>query len=460
MSKSTPPALTSARWGARTKRIAVIILLVLTGLALYTFADVLPLLIVSALLSYLLWPLVNIIEKRVLVVLPFEARSLAVLATFIVVIASFVLGIVLIVPVLVAQIADIADAIPAFLEDLEVSLRDFLSQPLTFNGTPVLFNGEPLVPLDRIEAVVGEDALTGVFNGESFDLMGVLGVFMGSLGSLTGSAFSVLGGAINVVINISFMLVIMFYLMRDGSQFITHLVNVTPRPYQGDVRRLFYELGRVWNAYLRGQLTLCIAVGVAVYVAALVLGLPSAPLLGLVAGFLEFIPNIGPFLALVPAALIALVSESSTLPFLSGLPFALTVIVVWTAIQQLESIYLVPRVMGGSLDLHPVVVIIAVISGASLAGALGVILAAPFTATARVIGQYIYGKLFDTDPFPTPKPYLLLPPRTRLVRLYVYLRQRVRRAPESDGRRLLAQPTVSAVEFSLLPDAKEEANDG
>jgi len=59
--------------------------------------------------------------------------------------------------------------------------------------------------------------------------------------------------------------------------------------------------------------------------------------------------------------------------------------------------------MGGNLDLHPVVVILAVIAGASIAGAFGVILAAPFTASARVAGQYIYGKLFDTDPFPNQK---------------------------------------------------------
>jgi hypothetical protein len=78
----------------------------------------------------------------------------------------------------------------------------------------------------------------------------------------------------------------------------------------------------------------------------------------------------------------------------------LVVIVVWTALQNIEAVFLVPRIMGDSLHLHPLVVVIAVMGGAALAGALGVILAAPFVASGRVIAQYIYGKIMNTDPFP------------------------------------------------------------
>jgi predicted PurR-regulated permease PerM len=119
----------------------------------------------------------------------------------------------------------------------------------------------------------------------------------------------------------------------------------------------------------------------------------------LLAGLLEFIPNIGPLIALIPAAFLALVSQSSTLPFLEGPLFALVVIIVWTGLQNLESIFLVPRIMGESLDLHPFAVIVAVLGGAALAGALGVILAAPLLASGRVITRYIYGKLTGRAPF-------------------------------------------------------------
>jgi predicted PurR-regulated permease PerM len=78
------------------------------------------------------------------------------------------------------------------------------------------------------------------------------------------------------------------------------------------------------------------------------------------------------------------------------------VIVVWTIIQNIEAVIVVPRIMGESLNLHPVVVIVGVIAGANIAGILGVLLAAPVIASLRVIAQYLYGKLMDRDPFPEP----------------------------------------------------------
>ncbi|GAB4520133.1 MAG: hypothetical protein OHK0046_29930 [Anaerolineae bacterium] len=378
------------------------------GLLAWNLTDILPLLIIAALLSYLLFPLVSWIEKRVLFVLPFRARSLAVLLAFLVVLSAFVLVLVLIVPVLIDQIAQIGRGLPGFLEQAEDDLVAFLSEPIRVGGRIVPIGGRPIIPMDVLEDITGntEEGINLVQAG-NFDIFEIIGTFVGSVGGLTGPAFSVLGGALDVLFNLVFLVVIMFYLMRDGEFFSQELVKSVPDAYKGDVRRLMYELGRVWDAYLRGQLLLCLIIGFAVYIAALLLGVPNAPILGLIAGLLEFIPNLGPLIALIPAAFLALVSESGTVPFLSGIPFALVVIVVWTGIQQLESIFLVPRVMGGSLNLHPVVVILAVIAGASLAGALGVILAAPFTASARLLGQYIYGKVFDTDPFPPkvrPKP--------------------------------------------------------
>ena len=419
LKRTPPPPITSARWGTRTKRIVGIFLFLGFIAGLIIFADVIPLLIIAALLSYLLWPLVNFFEHRFLWVLPFGSRSLAVLMTFLIVIAGFAVSLVLIIPVLVDQVALVGESLPLFLADLEAEARRVLSQPLSFGGSPVLIDGEPLVPLDQLEQLSGANGEAGSVMGENFDLMQFVGTF---LGSLTGPAFSVLGGAITAIINVAFLIVIMFYVMRDGDKFINHVIRVTPSAYQGDARRLFFELGRVWNAYLRGQLMLCIIVGMAVYIAALVLGLPSAPILGVIAGFLEFVPNIGPIIATIPAVLVALVSTSSTIPFLSGLPFALVVIAIWTLIQQLESIYLVPRVMGGNLDLHPVVVLISVLAGASAGGALGVILAAPFMATARVFGQYFYGKLFDSDPFVTIKPYEVANRQPGVIRLTNFFR--------------------------------------
>jgi predicted PurR-regulated permease PerM len=170
--------------------------------------------------------------------------------------------------------------------------------------------------------------------------------------------------------------------------------------YQGDARRLLYELGQVWNAYLRGQLTLALFMGTVVFTIATIIGMPNPLILGMISALLEFIPSIGSGLAIFPAALLALTAHSTTVPGLQGAPFAVMVVIIWALLQNIEAYILVPRVMGGSLNLHPIAVILGIIAGATLAGVLGIILAAPAVASLRIFGQYIYGKLMDRDPFP------------------------------------------------------------
>ena len=393
-----PPMMSSSRWGVRTKRIVAIGVMIVSSFLLWHVRSIFPLIIVSILFAYLLWPLVNLIEKRILFFMPFPTRSLAVVLTLIFVFSQLIFVLILVVPVLVRQIADVGQDLPDFLATVEVELENILSHPISINGVPITINGQPIVLKERLEAITGERELGNIVQFDQFDMMTTL---RQQIGGLTGQAFNVLGEALDFVINFAFLIVIVFYLLRDGEQFVGHIVNAAPKSYQGDVRRLLYELGNVWNAYLRGQLILCVSVGSVVYIAALILGLPNAPILGLISGILEIIPNFGAAMALIPAVFTALVSDSSTIPFLSGPLLALVVIIIWTGIQNLEAIFLVPRVMGGRLNLHPMVVILAVIAGATVAGALGVVLAALFTATIRLMGLYIYGKLFDMNPFPS-----------------------------------------------------------
>lgn len=390
----------SPRWNQRTKRTIILICLTLGGLLLWQLAAVLPLIIVSVLLAYLLTPLVNFNEQVLLRWLPFARRGWAVVLAFLVVVMLIVLVLIIVLPVLVGQVEEFGRSIPRILSNIEVEAQRILSEPLTFNGEKILLDGETIIPLDRLQEVTGVTSISELFQLQDLNIPATVQGVLGSVGGLTGPAFSFLGGAFTTAVNITFLLVMVFYLTKDGDKFLTYIVDLAPTGYQTDTRRLLLELGLIWDAYLRGQLILCVTIGTVVFVAATLLGLPNAPILGLVAGILEFIPAIGPALAMVLAVLLALVSTSATIPILSGTSLALVVIVVWSVIQNLEAFFLVPRVMGNNLNLHPVAVIIAVIAGASLAGAPGVILAAPSLATARLVVRYIYSKLMDRDPFP------------------------------------------------------------
>jgi predicted PurR-regulated permease PerM len=110
--------------------------------------------------------------------------------------------------------------------------------------------------------------------------------------------------------------------------------------------------------------------------------------------------------------------------------FALLVIGVMFLIQQIENNVLVPRIVGRALDLHPLVIIIGVFMGASLAGLIGAILAAPVLATIKLLGTYAWRKMFDLQPFPEPEQELRDPSKV-LVEQPLSLLDRLRRKKPS-----------------------------
>ncbi len=412
---------TAPPWDNITKRTIALICLAVFGLFLWLTADVLPMLVITGLLAFLIHPLVRFNEQRLLRWMPRGRRAFAVLLAFLFGIFLVIVVLTIVLPVVFSQVSSMIENLPQTLQTVSTELQRILSQPISFNNQPVLIEGKQVVPLEFLQTLTGAENASEILTPENVNVSGIFNQFLGSVGGLTGQAFGVVGSAFTIGVNLLLLLVMIFYLGKDGGTFVEGFISLVPNSYQPDTRRLLGELSSIWNAYLRGQLILCLVIGVATFLAALALGLPNALILGLVAGLLEFLPNIGPVISTVFAVIIALVSTSSTLPFLSGPSLALAVLIVCLIIQQLEALFLVPRVMGSNLDLHPFVVIAAIVVAASIAGLLGVILAAPATATVRLFARYIYGKLTGRDSFPSK-----IDPRTRTQNLMIV---RVSRGP-------------------------------
>lgn len=388
------PTVTSPPWSKTTKTIVAIamgalILLFIMRVPTATWTTI----ALTVIFAYLLSPLVGFFERRLYGLRHYESRrTLAVLMTWLVLFGVMGIVVGLIVPASLAQFRQFAEDVPTLIESTQRDLEVFLSQPITIGDFTI-------VPWEEIQSTFafgGEDGTEGSTFSDTLQ---------SALFSVSDSAITFVGGAVSVIVAMFLMLVMMFYLTRDGPIFIDYLTRATPESYRGDVLRLMHELGLIWNAYLRGQLLLGLSIAIATYIGALILGLPQPLLLAILAGFLEFIPNLGPTLAAIPAVLFALTTPSATLGIDGGITFAVVTAVTYMVIQQLESIFLVPRILGNSLDLHPFIVLVGILIGSSLAGLLGVILAAPIVATIRLLGRYLRGKLLDEELFPTLSPY-------------------------------------------------------
>lgn len=388
MEHNQMPHISSPPWSNRTKRLVILVCGGLLFLLWLQLLQIWTIVIIAVLIAYLLNPIVNFFDHHILRRIPFDSlrRSLAVLLTLLSVILVLVAVGILIVPPLAIQMQQFVVQIPDLVDSYERQLEDTLSYPISFGQSEVIL-------WDEIQAWVGASE-NDVANSPAFG-----DAIRDAAFALSRPVVGIATLAVSLVFNFLFTLVILFYLMRDGSGFVNSIIKNAPPSYKADIKRLALELQRIWNAYLRGQILLGIIVGVTTGISASILGLPQPLVLGLLAGFLEFIPNIGPLLASVPGVLFALVFPSTTIPALQGIPFAIAVAIMYVIIQQGESLFLVPRVMGQSLDLHPVAILIAVLSGAAIGGILGIILAAPVLATMRLFFIYIWGKLTDTDPF-------------------------------------------------------------
>jgi predicted PurR-regulated permease PerM len=176
------------------------------------------------------------------------------------------------------------------------------------------------------------------------------------------------------------------------------LINLAPPPYRPEMEELYNRVKRVWMAYLRGQIVLMVIVGVVFTVAWLILGIPGALVLGVIAGLFTLVPDVGPFLAMVLAAGVALLEGSTWIP-LSNLWVTGIVLVVYLVLINLKNFFLRPYIMGRSVHMNEALVFIAIIIATILKGILGALLVVPVLASVVVIAGYVQRRVLGLPPF-------------------------------------------------------------
>jgi predicted PurR-regulated permease PerM len=162
---------------------------------------------------------------------------------------------------------------------------------------------------------------------------------------------------------------------------------------------------------LRGQLLLMLIVGVSFTIAWTIIGIPGALVLGVVAGFLTLIPDVGPFLAAVLAIAVALLEGSnwSWMPA-STIIVALITLATYLLLITIKNIWLRPYIMGRSVHMHEALVLISIILATILFGILGALLVVPVLASLGVIFDYLRRRILGMPPFPSTEPFVLETP--------------------------------------------------
>jgi len=204
-----------------------------------------------------------------------------------------------------------------------------------------------------------------------------------------GGTGDALGSYISNIMNLlTFSLLVpffAFFLLKDMHLIKKTLLSYIPNKYFEIVAILFYKIGNSIQLYIRGQLIDATFVGVMTGIGLTIIGFPFALLVGLIAGIGNFVPYFGPILGAIPAILIILISPE----WATGSGIGL-VIAVFLIVQAIETIFVYPAAVGNSVNLHPLIVVLALLIGGELAGIVGMIVMIPTVAILKVTFELLH----------------------------------------------------------------------
>lgn len=320
-------------------------------LFLYVFSDILLPFVAGMALAYLLDPVADRLETVL------KSRGLATLVILFGFVLVLVFFVFVAVPVLASQLAAFVERGPDYAKRVQDLIHQFSQGRLS-----------ELLGMSRetLQARIGEYA------GEAAKWIGRI------LSSLWSGGQAVLSVLSLFVITP----VVAFYLLYDWDRMIEQVDDWLPRPHAETIRGLFAEMDQVVSAFVRGQISVCIILGLFYGVALSLIGLNFGLLIGFGAGMISFVPYVGSGLGLVVAGGVALVQ------FWPEFVWIFAVLLVFVVGQLIEGYVLQPNLIGKSVGLHPVWLMFALFAFGSLFGFVGLLIAVPAAASIGVLFRF------------------------------------------------------------------------
>lgn len=343
------------------KYVFFLIGLVIIGWLIYLLSPILSPFLFSALLAYLFDPLADQLEEKKL------SRTVAVVIVFATITILVTAVLLWLIPTLEREISKLLRNLPHYIVTIRNWVMPWLQEHLN-------------IPADTLDTGKVVEILKQHWKQAG-------GLASTLVTSVSKSGLAIASGLMNALI----IPVVTFYLLRDWDILVTEVKELLPRARLPVITRLTKESDQVLGAFLRGQFSVMISLGVFYSIGLTLVGLDYAFLIGMISGLISFIPYLGSTIGLILASLAAAVQfqDWAHVLFAAG---------VFGLGQLLEGFVLTPLMVGNKVGLHPVTVIFAIMAGGQLFGFAGVLLALPVAAVLMVILRHAH-ELYKASEF-------------------------------------------------------------
>jgi predicted PurR-regulated permease PerM len=320
----------------------------------YAFGDILLLFFLSWLLSFALLPLINAVAR-----IPRVPQAGAVIVVYLAIVALLLGIIVQASATLVSSISQFIRDAPAFEAQLQAVLADLESRLAGFGLTVDLVGQAPVI-VANLQAWAG--ALVGPLQSVAVASIGIFG-------------------------NILILVILSIYIALDRHDIMAFLYRLVPPSFVPQARVLQTSVSRSFGGFLRGQLIMGLVFGAFTAAVNIVFGLPYAALTTVAAALLQMIPFFGPFVSWAPP-----VASAMLVPNGPVLPVVIVMGIAWFLTMNV----LQPRLMAGSVGIHPIVVLASVVIGSKIAGVPGAIFGIPIAAVISALFFYWVARSRET----------------------------------------------------------------
>ncbi|MEI5993170.1 AI-2E family transporter [Candidatus Enterococcus mansonii] len=311
--------------------------------------------LVAGFLYYILNPIVNLLMKTKM------KRIYAVLLVLLILLVALILILVSVIPKLASQLASLASNMPTVFSNVEAWVYKMAELPL--------FKEVDLTSyIEKLDISYGK----------------IIQQFLSGLSTSLGSVVSTVASTTIVIFTAPFIL---FYMMKDGDRLVPGIKKFLPENRQESIAQLLSKINKTLANYISGQAIECLFVGTFTAIGYSLIGVRYAFLFGVIAGFTNLIPYLGPYLGLAPAVFVTVFDEPIKAVFCC---------VVVLIVQQIDGNIIYPNVIGKSLQIHPLTIIIVLLVAGNIAGLLGIFLGVPFYAIAKTVAIHVMGMIRES----------------------------------------------------------------